>query len=145
MNNGILIILAFTACGGTVCLIFDIMRSLRKALQAKSAVTHISDFIFWTAAGVVCTYCLWNFNNGELRMFECLSFAVGMILYFFLLSPLFFKLLTLFFENIFKFTRFILKILLTPLAFLYKIMVVPIKCTILKILRKHKNNGKIKE
>ena len=144
MNGEVITLAAFTACGGIVCFVFDIMRGLRRAVGEREICTHISDFIFWAASAVVCMFCLWNFNSGEIRLFEFVGFFGGCVLYFLLLSAVVLKVFTLIFVNILKFMRFVLKILLTPAKFLYKIViVVPVRRVNLKTVRKRKYNGKV--
>ena len=144
MNGEVITLAAFTACGGIVCLVFDIMRGLRRAIGERKICTHISDLIFWVTSAAVCMFCLWNFNSGEIRLFEFVGFSIGCVLYFLLLSAVVLKVFTLIFVNILKFMRFVLKILLTPAKFLYKIVIViPIRHVNLITVRKRKHNGKV--
>ena len=143
MNGEVITLAAFTACGGIVCFVFDIMRGLRRAVGGKIC-THISDLIFWVVSAAVCMFCLWHFGSGEIRMFEFVGFFAGCVLYFLLLSAIVLKVFTLIVVNILKFMRFVLKILLTPAKFLYKIIVViPVKHVNLITVRKRKHNEKV--
>lgn len=126
MQSGVYALAAMTICGGACTLLFDIFRAVRTVKKHGKLMLAVEDFCFCVLSTALVWKCLWNFNGGELRLFEVLGFVIGAILYILLLQKVFFLFFTVIFKNIFKFFDFILQILLTPLRFLYKILLVPL-------------------
>lgn len=120
--NGLQLIGLFTACGAGVGLIFDFLRALRKAAGAGKILTGVSDVLFWAAAVCCVWICMLRFYDGRVRLFEFIAIGCGCFLYFMTISKAALSCFYAVFENIFKFIKFIFKILLTPARFLYKII-----------------------
>lgn len=136
MQCGVYALAAMTACGGACAAMFDVFRAVRRVKHHGKVMTAAEDFFFCVLAAAMIWKCLWVFGGGELRLFEVLGFAIGIILYILLLQRVFFWIFTVIFKNIFKFFDFIFQILLTPLRFLYKILLVP-------LFRRDKNSEEI--
>lgn len=124
MNKEVFAFLAMVVCGGGISALFDLFRAARAVLKPNTAVTAVSDALFVVAAGFALTACAWNLNSAGFRFYELAGLALGGIFYFLLLSKWIFGVFLFIFENILKFVGFILKILLTPTLFLYKILFV---------------------
>lgn len=139
MNREVFALFALTLCGATVTMVFDVFRAMRAAGKENAAATVLEDILFWIISLCIVAKCLWVFNSGELRFFEVVGFIIGAILYILLLQKIFFNIFTVIFVNIFKFLHLICQILLTPLRFLYKILLVPLYVVIKKDTEKHKN------
>lgn len=104
------------AIGGAA---FDVFRIVRLQLPAKPVISGIIDGIFWMAAGIGVCGSLWHFASGRLRAYEFLGIFLGIILYFSAFGGIFRWILL----KIVKIIRYILKYLLTPPAFLSKILI----------------------
>lgn len=117
------LVFAVMAAGGVAAgIMFDIMRALRSGFSSGRVLTNIIDTLFWIFAGGVTVYLLVRFNDGILRMYEFLGMFLGGFLYFCTFSMFIKKLFELIFKILHKFIILICKIVLTPLVFLYKIL-----------------------
>ncbi len=114
----------FFLCGIILGILFDFFRGLRKAINMNTAAVHITDFTFWLGAILIASFFVFFINGGLLRTFVFIAFFLGVVLYFFTLSRLFFWLFFKIIEIICHFLDLFFKILLTPLKFSYKIIVV---------------------
>lgn len=96
-----------------------VLLGVRNAIDGGLVINIIADVIWWGVAFLMFVYCMWQTVAFEIRFFQIIGVGLGAILAHFTVERL-----------ITKFTRFlsglIFKILLTPWAFLYKILVVPI-------------------
>lgn len=104
----------------TLCGFFAIaLLGVRNAIDGGLAISIIADVIWWCVAFFMFVYCMWQTVAFEIRFFQLIGVGLGAILAHFTVE-----------RFITKFARFLLglifKILLTPWAFLYKILVVPI-------------------
>lgn len=121
-----IVFLAMSVCGAVIGILFDLFRSFRLLARPKGAAVHVSDFLFCLLAMTVLFGGLIYFNNGQLRWYVFLGLILGGILYFLICSAYLLSFF-MFIERAFvKIIRIILKILLTPARFLYKILCIPI-------------------
>lgn len=109
-------------CGVVFGVIFDIMRVIRAMAKAGRAVTDITDLLFVLISGTVIVYMLIKFNDGILRMYEFIGIFLGGLIYFLTVSKAVRCVLGHIFEFFRKIIVLIFKIVLTPLTFLYKIL-----------------------
>ncbi len=108
----------FSVLAGILCsVIFDFFRSLRMYCS-KTFFVVFSDLIFWIICCFVCYTAIYTKNSGELRLYQFSGIVISSFIYFLTLS----KVVKCIFFYFFKFITFIFKILLTPIAFLYKIL-----------------------
>ncbi len=126
MENGILAqlysMLVFIISGMLIGIFFDIFRILRKTFRTSDVITYIEDIIFWIITSFFLIFVIFNFTNGEIRFYNIISLIFGSLLYIILISKFFIKInvkLVLFIK---KATIMILKIFLTPIRFLTKIL-----------------------
>lgn len=119
--------LAMTVCGAAVSVLYDFMRAVGDAAKSEAAVTAVTDVIFAFASFAAASWCVLNYGNGRLRIYEALGLLLGAVVYFTALSGVMYKVFLCIIKKFLKITIFIFKILLTPLLFLYKILTVPIK------------------
>lgn len=117
VTNQAYLFLIFVLNGIIIGLVFDFFRILRISFKTKDFVTYIEDFLFWVITGVILLYSIFTFNNGEIRLFMFLGVIIGILLYMLL------------------FSKYIIKINVTILEGLKKIVIVPIEF-IWKILKK---------
>lgn len=103
---------------------WDLFAALREAVEAKGVIGFVIDMLSPVSFGV-CTWCaILYLAGGNTRLYEFLCISMGTVLYILTVKRLVYRLFYIVFRNIFKFTVLILKILLTPGRFLYKMLCV---------------------
>lgn len=119
------IFLSVLLCGFFSSVIFDFFRAVRTFFKFPVIITGILDILFWMVVTALCALCLFAVSDLELRAYQVLAIALGGILYFLTIS----KWLLWLFEKIIcilcKIIKLFFKIVLTPVQFLYKILIVP--------------------
>jgi len=77
-----------TIYGGILIgLIYDLYRIFRRVFRPKKIATLVEDLIFWIVTGAAAFFVLLFSNDGELRFYTFLGFAIGAMLYIWALSP----------------------------------------------------------
>lgn len=117
-------VLALACAGAAGVCASDIIRALRFGSRAEGFIGGILDFASIAAGGAALWLALLAAVHGELRLYWIMCVAAGAALYIFTIKKVVYKLFCVIFQNIFKFFYFILKILLTPVRFLYKMICV---------------------
>ena len=116
------IVLAFL-----VGILYDASRALRKCTKR----TLLWDILLWISV-LVLTFVVWFFiQNGEVRWYMILGTFLAGVIYLLTLSKYVYFLLCFLVDKICSIFRIIFKFLLTPLAFLCKIIkvyVIRAKC-----------------
>jgi len=102
--------------------VFDLFRVLRKNTCKSFAAVSISDVLYWIVAAVILIAALFHFTFGQLRGYLFVGIALGLIFYFLLISRWVIAFLMKLIAIILKIFKLIFKILLTPLTFLYKML-----------------------
>ncbi len=121
---GICIVLKTMLCGCGAVAIWDAFSALRKAVGAKGAAGFVLDMLS-PVSFAVCVWCaILYIADGSTRCYEFICIAAGALLYILTVKRLVYRLFYIVFLNIFKFILLILKILLTPGRFLYKMLCV---------------------
>ena len=123
-SKELLIFLSFFICGALCAAIFDFFRAIRKNIKMNTAFVLISDVLFWILVTSISAFCVFFINGGLLRTFVICAFIIGVILYFFTFGRIIFPLFCKIIGIICHFIDLFLKILLTPLKFSYKIILV---------------------
>ncbi|MCC8168876.1 MAG: spore cortex biosynthesis protein YabQ [Oscillospiraceae bacterium] len=124
MTHDVCVLLCMTVCGAALSMLFDLRRSVQRAVKLPDFAVIAADLLFWLVVSAVVIASIWVLNSGILRAYEFIGLILGSVLYFALLSPAVIWLFTHITENILKIITFIFKILLTPIRFLYKIILV---------------------
>lgn len=132
MNREVFVFLVMVVCGGAISMLFDLFRACRIEIKPPDWAVAVSDVLFCAISVFFIVACVWNFNSGIFRFYEIIGLVLGGVFYFSLLSKWILRLFLFIIENILKFVKLILKILLTPWLFLYKILIVPIQNCIRK-------------
>ncbi len=130
--------IASILCGIASMLLWDMLHGLRLAFFKGVIFNALLDFVWWICIGTGFIYCMWNYGSMQLRYFAFFGYISGAFLYRITLSGLLRRCFCKIFEVFYKIIRFIFKILLTPAAFLYKILVV---CIFGKFARKIKRGN----
>lgn len=82
------IIFMITVYGGIIVgLVYDIYRAVRKILRGGKWVIVLCDTMFIITLGLIVTFVMYTANQGELRLFTIVGFALGFALYMAGLSP----------------------------------------------------------
>ena len=102
---------------------FDTFSVLGDFFKKRRFLKNLLDFFCWIFAGVIFLNFILFLTNGEIRFFMILGLFLGVYFYYFLLSKPLKRLIFCFFSIFFDFFQIILKILLTPAHFLYKIII----------------------
>lgn len=131
--------IASILCGIAAILLWDIFYGLRKVFFKGIVFNVLFDILWWYFTGTIFVRCMWNYGSMRLRFFVFLGSLIGAFLYYITLSGVLKRCFCKIFEIFYKIIQFILKILLTPAAFLYKILVV---CIIKRIVNKNKRGSK---
>lgn len=140
ISRELTVFLVMTLSGACSVMLFDMMRSLRAQMLPYEAAVHITDALFWIAAAALGAYLVIRFNDGVLRFYELVGAVCGGCIYEFTIG----RYVSFIFDGVFKILHKIIvlffKILLTPIDFLYKILL-----GLLLGLRKiFKDKGKMK-
>ena len=105
---------------GFICgIVYDMFRVLRW-LPAGKRLVSLFDFVFPAISAFVVTAVFYIYNECSLRLYMIVGVITGAVLYFMIFSRLIIAVL----KKIIKIIKFFLKILLTPIVFLYKILLV---------------------
>ena len=106
MSSQAWLFLSTVAAGFVIGFVYDIFRILRKTVPHRHLIVQIEDCLYWVAVSLLMFYFMLYSNYGEIRFFSIVGAALGMVLYFYSLSPL---ILTVSVSVI----RFLQKVLLT--------------------------------
>lgn len=86
--NQAYIFIIFSINGLIIGLFFDFFRILRKSFKTKNYITYIEDFIFWILTGISIIFFMYNFSDGNLRVYILLGIILGFALYILLFSKI---------------------------------------------------------
>lgn len=140
MQNQVYTFFIFILNGLLIGILFDTFRILRKSFKFSNIITNLQDIIFWILSGLILIYSIFEFTDGELRLYIFLGILLGFIAYLLIFSKIYIKVcvnIILFIKKILYYSiilpiKFILKIL-------KKIIFNPIKNIIMIFLRKMSN------
>lgn len=116
-------------CGFVAMSILDV----RNAISAGPGISIILDVLWWCVAAGMFAFCMWQTVDFNVRFFQIIGAGTGAVLEHFTIGRFVAKFAVFLFGVIFK-------ILLTPWAFLYKIIVVPINRRVISKSRKVAKN-----
>lgn len=115
---------AAVVCGVLAVVLWNAAEAFKNVFGARAAAEYVSDILWWICVCSVFCICMWQILNLRIRFFEFIGVGLGAFLCAVTISAPVKYLFGLFFEIILKIIQFILKILLTPWTFLYKILIV---------------------
>ena len=141
MSDQAWLFLTTVAAGFVMGFVYDIFRIIRRTIPHRQWIVQIEDIIYWTSCSLLMFIFLLHENYGEIRFFSIVGAALGMILYFISLSPLFLKVSVTLIMFLQKVVMAVARILLTPVRWLIKLLTPPLKW-MLAVSRK--NTGHIK-
>ena len=79
--------------GALLALIFDFFRISRRKGCTKNLVVYIQDAIYWVIVAIIIIISAFVTNDGELRGYMFIGYAIGAIFYLILFSKLFIKII----------------------------------------------------
>lgn len=112
----------FIINGIIIGILFDFFRILRKTFKTSDLITYIEDSLFWILTGIIILYSIFVFNNGEIRFFIFFGIILGVLLYMLLFSSYIIKINVKMINLIKKIVIKIIKVLLIPFKYFYKII-----------------------
>lgn len=109
-------------CGIVITVFYDLIKCIYANESYSVTVYNVCDAVFVICACAFMIFVLFSVSNGYVRSYEFAGAFLGAILYKITLSrfvsAIFYRITEVFFAVF----NFFLKILLTPLAFMYKII-----------------------
>ncbi len=111
LSNQAYIFVVTIVIGLFIGLTYDFFRLLRKLFTHKNSAVYIEDVLFWLISTFICFYILLHKNNLELRFYLFIGISIGLIFYFYLISPF-----------VLAFIIKFITILLKPVAFIIKLL-----------------------
>lgn len=132
INTELYVFFVSVICGVVCSAVFGFFRTAIRRYGQSASFVNLTDILFWLISCAVCYSALYFANDGRMRIYEFIAIAVGGFLYFLLLERVF----NILFVNFFRIIEFILKILLTPARFLYKILIYTPAQWVCKLIKK---------
>lgn len=108
--------------GMIIGVLFDFFRILRKSFHTPDFITYIEDILFWIITGIFLLFLLFNFSNGEIRIYTFLGLLIGIIVYMIFISKFIIKVSVTIVKFIKNIILKILSILFFPIKKLLKIL-----------------------
>jgi len=127
MSGQAWLFLGTVAAGFTIGFVYDIFRIARKTARHKTWLVQLEDVLYWTIASVMMFYFMLRQNHGDVRFFAIVGAAIGMLLYFYSLSPLIIKISVAVINFIQKVVLTIVRIILVPVKILIQFIKILIK------------------
>lgn len=107
--------------GVILAFIYDIIKIVRYAISHKEIYIYLEDAFFWLISTFVVFQICLDKNDGEIRLYFIIGIFIGMISYFFIVSPIVMS----FAQKIIDIIKFIVKlfieIVMTPLKLIYMV------------------------
>ncbi len=119
--------LLMCALGAALGAVYHIVVIVRESLFSSRAAVIISDILISSVCAFAVASALLYYNFALIRWYLILGLIIGAVLYFLTIGRLFFIIFSLFWKYFLKILVLILKILLTPVLFLHKIIMIPLK------------------
>lgn len=113
---------AAVVCGAAAVVVWNMAEAFKNVFGAKAVICGIFDILWWVSMCVLFCFCMWEILDLRIRAFEFFGVVIGAFLCHITLGVPSKYIFEGIFAIILKIFKFILKILLTPRAFLYKIL-----------------------
>lgn len=105
-------------CGIATGMIFDVFRIIRRTSEKNSLITNLCDALFWLFYSAFFISFIYKVNDGALRWYVFAASALGMTLYFLLVSRFFVPCGVFLLKTILKILKAVFKIILIPVRFI---------------------------
>lgn len=123
-------LLIFALTGVVIGILFDIFRIIRRTFKTADFITYIEDILFWILTGLIILFTIFNFNNGEIRVYIFVGLLLGLIIYLLTISKYFIKICV-------SILKVIKKIICLPIHIIFnftkRFIIIPISSIIQKI------------
>jgi len=127
-----------TVAGGlTVGLLLDMFRLLRRNVHPGRIGLWVQDILFWLLLTAIVYTTVFLTNSAELRWYEFVGLGLGLTLYLLLLSRPVMTACDFILQMLRRIVTFLIKIILFPVALVYRITRRPVRFIYAKI-----NNSK---
>lgn len=141
ITDEIVIFLYSCLSGILIMFFYDVLSVAKRKKSAGVFIVNICDGIFIVVSSAIMMFIIFSTSRGIVRGFEFLGAASGAVLYKFTISRFILLALTHFVRIISSFFNFFLKILLTPIKFMYKMInkcIVVLFYPVMRLLKKIK-------
>lgn len=122
MTEGLSAFLLSIGCGAAILAFWDALSGMRRSFARGVIINAVLDVAWWLLSISAFLWCMWHIELPRLRLFEGFGVIMGAGLYKITVSRYLKRLFVWFFCILQKIFQLILKILLTPMGFLYKII-----------------------
>lgn len=122
INREVQVFFSFVLCGAILYFCYDLFSVIRKQTKAEGFMVHLQDGLFWLVGLFILFFFAFKESRGNIRFYELLGAILGAVLYGLTLSRWVVPFVGKFLEFLSLFFKKILKILLTPLVFMYNII-----------------------
>lgn len=152
LNEQARLFLFVILAGASIGAVYDTLRIFRKMIPHSMILIQLEDAFYWLGTAFFLFFMLLQQNYGEIRFFIILGVFLGMMCYFFTLSPLINKISDKIVAILHKILLTFFTILLTPFRLIYLLLRKPVKKTntffhkkMKKVLQFCKGYAKIKK
>ena len=114
--------LIYFISGMLIGILFDIFRILRRSFKTIDFITYIEDIFFWLLTGGFILFVLFNFSNGEIRLYIIIGLVIGFISYILTISKFFIKINVKILTLIKNIISKIISILAYPIKQIFKLL-----------------------
>lgn len=114
IRQEVLIFIWSLAGGGAVGALYDLFRLLRLTHRFSAVSVFLQDLLYWVGAAFLLFLVSLSASGGELRFYELMAAAMGLVLYLLLLSRPLRKLVILLAKILLFPVRLVLRILRKP-------------------------------
>lgn len=125
MSGQAWLFLSTVVVGFIIGFVYDIFRIIRKTIPHRTWVVQVEDVLYWSSVSILMFYFMLQRNYGEIRFFSIAGAAIGMVIYFCSASILVMKVSVAVIEFFKRVILTALRILLTPIRWLIKLLAPP--------------------
>ena len=120
MQNQVYTFFIFILNGLLIGILFDTFRILRKSFKFSNIITNLQDIIFWILSGLILIYSIFEFTDGELRLYIFLGILLGFIAYLLIFSKIYIKVCV---DIILVIKKILYYTLILPIEFILKVVI----------------------
>lgn len=113
--------------GISLAMLYDVLRARRRAFKGIKVLSVIEDILYWAAVTVAIFFTILYANNGELRGFIIAGVICGIAFYLFFLSKHILNILVKLMCIIKTIVMWVYKVVSWPVITVVKIVLVPLK------------------
>lgn len=125
VTNQVYVFIMSAVGGALVGAVFDVFRAIRKKIRQGAVAVGVQDILFWLIASFIVFMFMYNYNNGEPRWFVFGGALTGAVLYYGTFGHVMVNVFV-YIGTAFAFViGYGLKIILLPVALIFKIFKKP--------------------